>query len=197
MPYLTAATNPHAVAESSPDDAVLVRSILDGDERSFAELIRRHKSRVFGTCSRFARDSHELDDLCQEVFLRAYRKLAGFRGDAPFEHWLATLTISACYDHLRKERRHRENLAFNVEMEDRRDVATEASANARSAKELLDWAMRQLEPEDHLVLTLLELEERTIREIAEVTGWGESKVKVRAFRARAKLKLIIEEGHES
>ena len=197
IPFITAATNSSAVAEPSPDDAVLVRAILDGDERSFAELVRRHKSRVFGTCSRFARDSHELDDLCQEVFLRAYRKLAGFRGDAPFEHWLATLTISACYDHLRKERRHRENLAFNVETEDRRDLAIEASANARSAKELLDWAMRQLEAEDQLVLTLLELEERTIREIADVTGWGESKVKVRAFRARAKLKLIIEEGHES
>ena len=197
MPFITAATNSSAAEASSPDDAALVRYSLGGDDQSFAELIRRHKSRVFGTCSRFSRDSHELDDLCQEVFLRAYRKLSGFRGDAPFEHWLATLTISACYDHLRKERRHRENLAFNVETEDRRDTNIDASASARSAKELLDWAMRQLEPEDHLVLTLLELEERSIREISDATGWGESKVKVRAFRARAKLKLIIEESHES
>ena len=197
MPFIDAATNSSAVAAPSPGDEQLVCDILGGDERSFAELIRRHKSRVFGTCSRFARDSHELDDLCQEVFLRAYRKLSSFRGDAPFEHWLATLTVSVCYDYLRKERRHRENLAFNVETEDRRDTAADARARARSAKELLDWAMSQLEPEDHLILTLLELEERTIREIADATGWGESKVKVRAFRARAKLKLIIEESHES
>lgn len=197
MPFITEATNPVAVAAPSLGDEALVRDILGGDERSFVELIRRHKSRVFATCSRFARDSHELDDLCQEVFLRAYRKLSGFRGDAPFEHWLATLTVSVCYDYLRKERRHRDNLAYNVETEDRRDTAADASASARSAKELLDWAMRQLEPEDHLILTLLELEERTIREIANTTGWGESKVKVRAFRARAKLKLIIEKGHES
>ena len=197
MPFIDAATNSSAVAAPSPGDEQLVCDILGGDERSFAELIRRHKSRVFGTCSRFARDSHELDDLCQEVFLRAYRKLSSFRGDAPFEHWLATLTVSVCYDYLRKERRHRENLAFNVETEDRRDTAADARARARGAKELLDWAMSQLEPEDHLILTLLELEERTIREIADATGWGESKVKVRAFRARAKLKLIIEESHES
>jgi RNA polymerase sigma-70 factor, ECF subfamily len=197
MPFISAATSYDAGAESSPDDAALVRHILGGDDRSFAELIRRHKSRVFGTCSRFARDSHELDDICQEVFLRAYRKLAGFRGEAPFEHWLATLTVSVCYDYLRKERRHRENLAYNVETSERRDVGADESLSARRAKELLDWAMRQLEPEDQLVLTLLELEERSIREIADVTGWGESKVKVRAFRARGKLKLIIEESHES
>jgi RNA polymerase sigma-70 factor, ECF subfamily len=197
MPFVTAATHSSAVDDSSLDDGALVRGILGGDERSFAELIRRHKTRVFGTCSRFARDSHELDDLCQEVFLRAYRKLSGFRGDAPFEHWLATLTVSVCYDYLRKERRHRENLAFNVETEDRRDTAQDAAASARRAKELLDWAMRQLDAEDQLIVTLLELEERSIREIADVTGWGESKVKVRAFRARAKLKQIIEESHES
>ena len=196
MPFISAATHSSAVAEPPPDDAALVRYSLGGDERSFAELIRRHKSRVFGTCSRFARDSHELDDLCQEVFLRAYRKLSGFRGEAPFEHWLATLTVSVCYDYLRKERRHRENLAFNVETEDRSDMAEEAARSARRAKELLDWAMRQLEAEDQLVITLLELEERSIREIADVTGWGESKVKVRAFRARAKLKEIIEVSHE-
>ena len=197
MPFITAATGHDAVADAVMDDGALVKSILGGDERSFAELIRRHKSRVFGTCSRFARDSHELDDICQEVFLRAYRKLSGFRGEAPFEHWLATLTVSVCYDYLRKERRHRENLAYNVETNERLDAGAEATLSARRAKELLDWAMRQLEPEDQVVLTLLELEERSIREIAEVTGWGESKVKVRAFRARAKLKLIIEESHES
>ena len=197
MPFITAATGHDAVAEEVQDDGALVKSILGGDERSFAELIRRHKSRVFGTCSRFARDSHELDDICQEVFLRAYRKLSGFRGDAPFAHWLATLTVSVCYDYLRKERRHRENLAYNVETNERTDLGAEATLSARRAKELLDWAMRQLEPEDQVILTLLELEERSIREIADVTGWGESKVKVRAFRARAKLKLIIEESHES
>ncbi len=197
MPFITAATGHESVAEDVLDDGALVKSILGGDERSFAELIRRHKSRVFGTCSRFARDSHELDDICQEVFLRAYRKLSGFRGDAPFAHWLATLTVSVCYDYLRKERRHRENLAYNVETNERTDLGAEATLSARRAKELLDWAMRQLEPEDQVVLTLLELEERSIREIADVTGWGESKVKVRAFRARAKLKLIIEESHES
>ncbi len=197
FPYTATANTASAADDAQLDDAALVRECLGGDGSSFAELIRRHKSRVFGTCSRFARDSHELDDLCQEVFLRAYRKLSGFRGEAPFQHWLATLTVSVCYDYLRKERRHRENLAFNVATTEHPDAAECASASARRAKELLDWAMRQLDAEDHLIISLLELEERTVREIAAVTGWGESKVKVRAFRARAKLRQIIEEGHEA
>src|SRR5215207_11585272 len=88
--FAGAAPRTAAMSEPAADEA-LVAATLDGDDDAFAELVRRHKGRVFGTASRFARDAHQLDDLCQEVFLRAWRKLRSFRGDAPFEHWLARL----------------------------------------------------------------------------------------------------------
>jgi RNA polymerase sigma-70 factor (ECF subfamily) len=192
-----AALAPRTAAMSEPAaDEALVAATLDGDDDAFAELVRRHKGRVFGTASRFARDSHQLDDLCQDVFLRAFRHLRKFRGDAPFEHWLARLTVSACYDFLRKERRVREQVSLDAHEFDFRDTGVEAALAAGRARELLEFAMRQLTPDERLILTLAELEERPMREISDLTGWSETNVKVRAFRARQSLKKVLQLSHE-
>lgn len=189
-------TAPMPEPAASADEA-LVAETLDGKDDAFAELVRRHKRRVFGTASRFARDAHQLDDICQEVFLRAFRNLAKFRGDAPFEHWLARITVSACYDFLRKERRVREQVSLEGHDFDLRDTGVDATLAAGRARELIDFAMRRLSPDERLIITLAEIEERSIREIADLTGWSESNVKVRAFRARQSLKKILQLSHES
>jgi RNA polymerase sigma-70 factor, ECF subfamily len=179
-----------------PDDDALVASALRGDETAFTELVRRHKRRVFAAASRFARDDHQLDDLGQEIFIRAFRNLSKFRGEAPFEHWLSRITVSTCYDFLRKERRTREQISLDAHAFDLRDSRSDASASARSAAELLAFAMRQLSADERLIITLAEIEDRSMREISELTGWSESNVKVRAFRARQNLKKILEASHE-
>lgn len=181
---------------SPPTDEVLVAAALDGDDDSFTELVVRHKRRVFGTAARFARDDHQLDDIAQEVFVRAFRNLGKFRGDAPFAHWLARITVSACYDFLRKERRVREQVSLDASVFEIPDRGLDASRAARGARELLDFALRRLSAEERLIITLAEIEERPMREIAELTGWSESNVKVRAFRARQNLKRILETTHE-
>jgi RNA polymerase sigma-70 factor (ECF subfamily) len=181
---------------AGPEDAALVLATLRGEHDGFAELVRRYKGRVLGMCSRFARDAHQLEDLAQEVFLRAFKRLAGFRGEAPFEHWLSRLTVTACYDFLRKERRHRDAVELDAQTLELRDVSLDNAASAGRAKELLDWAMAQLTVEDRMILTLLEIEEKPVREIAGLTGLSESNVKVKAFRARARLRTILEKHHE-
>lgn len=183
-------------APPTPPDETLVTATLAGDDEAFAELVRRHRHRVFGTAGRFARDHHQLDDICQEVFIRAFRHLAKFRHYAPFEHWLARITISACYDFLRKERRIREQISLDTIEYEMKDLTIESAISASRARELLHFGMRQLSAQERLILTLCELEERPIREVAELTGWSESNVKVRAFRARQNLKKILEVSHE-
>ena len=177
-------------------DEELIRSALNGGDASFAELVQRYKSKIFGMASRFAGDAHQLDDLAQEIFIRAWRNLAKFRADAPFEHWLSRVAIRVCYDFLRGRKR-RGNL---VPLDDERDseipTAPGDADAAADAREVLARAMQKLSPEERLVITLTELEEKSVREAAELTGWSESNVKVRAFRARQSLKKILEKTHE-
>ena len=180
-----------SVAIDEPTDERLIQSTLAGDEEAFAELVRRHKRKVFGIAARFARNDHELDDICQEIFVKAYQKLKSFRGEAPFEHWLSRLAVHSCYDFLRKARRDRENVAL-----DAIEIGVQDNVSPRDAAEILQWAMSRLSADESLVIMLLELEEKTVREIAELTGWSEANVKVRAFRARQALKKILETSHE-
>jgi RNA polymerase sigma-70 factor (ECF subfamily) len=171
-------------------DERLVAGTRAGDDEAFAALVGRHKRRVFGIAARFARHSQELDDLAQEIFLKAHRKLARFRGDAPFEHWLARIAVRCCYDLLRKTRR--EGVHVPV---DSLELEAAENSEAERAHEVLAFGLSRLGPAERLVITLLELEEKSVREVAELTGWSEGNVKVRAHRARQALKRVLEQSH--
>ena len=179
-----------AQIDELPDER-LIQSTLAGDDEAFAELVRRYKRKVFGIATRLARNDHELDDICQEIFVKAYQKLKSFRGEAPFEHWVSRIAVHACYDFLRATRRDRENVPL-----DGIEIGVPDNVGAARASEVLQWAMAKLSADERLVITLLELEERSVRETAALTGWSESNVKVRAFRARQALKKILEANHE-
>lgn len=180
-----------SVAIDEPTDELLIQSTLAGDDEAFAELVRRHKRKIFGIAARFARNDHELDDICQEIFVKAYQKLKSFRGEAPFEHWVSRIAVHVCYDFLRKTRRDRDNVPL-----DAIEISVTDNVSPRDAAEILQWALPRLSVDERLVITLLELEEKSVRETAELTGWSESNVKVRAFRARQALKKILEISHE-
>jgi RNA polymerase sigma-70 factor (ECF subfamily) len=91
----------------------------------------------------------------------------------------------------------REQVSLDAHVFDLRDTGVDAAIAAGRARELIDFAMRRLSPDERLILTLAEIEERSVREIAELTGWSESNVKVRAFRARQNLKKVLQLSHES
>jgi RNA polymerase sigma-70 factor (ECF subfamily) len=179
-------------AQSSPSDEQLVDAALAGDDHAFAELSVRHKGRVFGVAARFAQDAAELEDICQEVFVQAYFKLRQYRRDSPFEHWILRITTHKCYDYLRKRRRRGPVLSVDAMLESGYEPSAPEAAAPHPDLERLHAAMAQLSPKERLVITLLELEERSIQEIADFTGWSVANVKVRAFRARAALRKLIE-----
>jgi RNA polymerase sigma-70 factor (ECF subfamily) len=175
-------------------DDTLVNAARNGDDRAFSALVSRHKRRVFGLAARFARDSDELEDICQDVFIKAYDKLANYRGEAPFEHWLIRIATHTCHDALRKRRRESGRIGNDVILQNVSDQAAEERQNACQARTLLKWALNHLSPDEQLVIILLELEEYSVRETAELTGWSESNVKVRGHRARQVLRRILEKN---
>jgi RNA polymerase sigma-70 factor (ECF subfamily) len=182
---------------SEPNDSELIAAVLKGDAASFEPLIKKYQPRVFATARRYARRESEVEDIVQEVFLKAFQKLSSFRGEAPFEHWLMRLAVRTCYDFLRGHQRNRE-MAFTELTDPEQDwldrfVAepSTASDHADAARELVNKIMDQLSPANKLVITLLEIEDRSVKEIAKLTGWSVPLVKVRAFRARAEMKKIL------
>ena len=179
----------------APEDYSLVSAVVSGDDESFTELVRRYKRRVFLTVARYARSEDELDDICQEIFIKAYHGIGSFRGDAPFEHWLSRIAVNTCYDLLRRRQRAAEEVPLET-VEHSLRAADSADISGDRAWESLRHAIGRLRPEDGLVITLVNIEERSVREVAGLTGWSEAKVKVRAFRARKELKKILEENNE-
>lgn len=178
-------------------EAELIAAVLNGDAASFEPLIQKYSPRVFATARRYARRESEIEDIAQEVWLKAFEKLKSFRGEAPFEHWLMRMTVRTCYDFLRSHQRNRESSFSDfTESEDdwlERFVAQPDSApeNAEAAKLLVNRILEKLSPQARMVITLLEIEDRSVKEIAELTGWSMPLVKVRAFRARAEMRKIL------
>lgn len=183
-------------AQPVNDDAELLARIRHGAVDDFAEIVRRHQARVFAVLHRYERDPHRLEDLAQETFLKAWRALDQFDGRAPFAHWLARIAVRVALDHLRRQQRRRNEVAMSELGEHAldwlRQEAERAEPDARTAAELLDAAMNALAPADRIVLTLLELEERSVKEVAALLGASSVAVRVRAVRARRRLRKALE-----
>jgi RNA polymerase sigma-70 factor, ECF subfamily len=180
----------HAVMGVKPTDPVdaearLIRESLGGDSDAFAILVRRHQGQVFRLAGRFFQRPEEVEEVAQETFLRAWRKLGTFRGEAPFEHWLTRLCLRCAYDQLRRPRLATEAL------EEREAEAAGADPDARLEVGRL---LARLSAADRFLLILLEGEGWSVAEIAERLGWSQVNVKVRAHRARNRLRRILEEG---
>jgi RNA polymerase sigma-70 factor (ECF subfamily) len=178
-----------AAAESSDDQ--LVAATLGGDPGAFGELAARHKSRVFGLVSRFAGNGADLEDICQDVFIQAYFNLRQFRRESPFEHWILRIATYKCYDHLRRRKRQRADTSIDLLLESGYEPAAPGPRASHPEVERLREAIAKLTPKERLVITLLELEDRSLQEVSQLTGWSVGNVKVRAFRARASLHKLL------
>ena len=195
MKTAEASRPPDAAASAELSDSQLIARIVRGDTSSFEQLVARYQPKIFGTVRRYARRSDEVEDIVQEIFLKAFQKLNTFRGDAPFEHWLMRLAVRTCYDFLRQHQRNREHNFSDSADEDadflERAGQTPNTDQSSAAAALVEAVLSRLSPPARLVITLLEIEERSIKEIAQLTGWSTTLVKVRAFRARAEMKKIL------
>ena len=140
------------------------------------------------------------EDLAQDIFLKMFTRLEQYKGAVPFPHWVSRIAVTTCIDQLRAQKRRPEfrwaDLSENeagvldAVMTNENDVE---AGDALAARELVHKLLDQLKPDDRMVIQLLDLEQKTIAEISGLTGWSQSLVKVRAFRARRKLQKLFKE----
>ena len=174
----------------------LIAEVLEGHPDSFEPLVVKYQPRVFAIARRYARREDEVEDIVQTIFIKAYSKLSSFRGDAPFEHWLMRMATFTCYDFLRKHQRNREWNATDLSTEENdwlENVGEESTAETdrNAAKALVNKLLDGLKPIDRHIIVLLDLEGKSVKEIAELTDLSESNVKVKAHRARDKMKKLL------
>jgi RNA polymerase sigma-70 factor (ECF subfamily) len=170
-------------------DQIAARELVDHLYPLVIRIVRSHLPRRVAE-----------EDLAQEVFLKMFTRLDQYKGAVAFTHWVSRIAVTTCIDQLRAQKRRPEFRWADLS-EKETDVLdavltneSEVPANdAMAAHELVTKLLGQLKPRDRLVLQLLDLEQRSVAEISELTGWNPSLVKVRAFRARGKLKKLFEE----
>ena len=163
--------------------------------------MRRYSPRVFHVAHRFFRDRGHAEEAAQETFLKAFAQLKSFAGRGSMEGWLTRIATNTCLNMLRSAKRRPEVVASDLSDDETEFLASVSSPmggqtlNAEEQTVAVDLAERLLEtlsPEDRLALTMIDGEGASVNEVAEVTGWSESKVKVRAFRARKKAREVLE-----
>ncbi len=180
----------------------MARLARDSDESAFEEILRRYSPRVFRVASRFFRQRSGVEEAAQEVFLKAFTELGKFEGRGSMEGWLTRITTNTCLNMLRSSKRRPELTASDLTEEQSTWLDSKlahgaeerhrASERSTVAADLAGRVLEKLSPDDQLVLTMIDGEDASVKEVVEVTGWSESKVKVTAFRARRRMREAVE-----
>ena len=166
---------------------------LNGDDDAFARLVERHQASIGRRMWRFTRDAAAHRELAQDVFVNAYMGLKSYRGDGPFAHWLAKIAVRAGYAFWKRRRKLSRERSLDPETAARL-TADPADSSPEEAAEVVHRILDRMPPRDRVVITLLHLEERGVAEVAELLGWSRGMVKVQAWRARAKLRKLLEDA---
>lgn len=187
-------------SEPATDLTGLVARVVAGDERAARELVERLWPLVIRIVrGHLPRRSSE-EDLSQEVFMKVFARIDQWRADQPLEHWVSRVAVNTCLDALRWQKRRPElRWADLTETEAEvldnvlHDDSGTASGDVVAARELAQKLLETLKPSDRLVLTMMDMEGHSVAEVQRHTGWSATLVKVRAFRARRKLRKAFEE----
>lgn len=181
-------------AGSGKNDRELVRRAQANDKEAYEELIQRHRQRVFAVASGILRRYEDVEDIAQQVFIKAYFSLKRFDGRAAFSTWLYRITLNECWDLLRKKKVRPLLYEADLSEEQAQRVAdTDGSVGGPDIRQRLELRqeverlLEGLEERDRLMLILKEVEGFSIEEIAEVLNLNANTVKVRLFRARRRV----------
>lgn len=172
------------VAAVLRDDDAAARELVGALYPLVAKLVRAHRP---------ARSAEE--DLCQMIFIKIMQKLSQFSGQVPLEHWVSRIAINTCINQIQAEKARPELREADLSEEQLAVVQQMATTNGELApgqrfasRELVEHLMLALKPAERLVIDLLYLQQKSVADIQELTGWSKALVKVRAFRSRQKMK---------
>lgn len=174
------------------DDKSNIRRVLDGDTSSFSWLVEKYKDMVFTVCFRILRQREDAEDAAQNVFIKAFRNLHSFNGDAKFSTWLYTIAYRTAISKTQLQKIKTVSDDFQV------DISTEVTfpqvelLKNQEQEQYVKQAISELPEIEGVIISLYYLDENSIQEIVEITSLTASNVKVKLHRARKQLKTTLE-----
>ncbi|MCD6174846.1 MAG: RNA polymerase sigma factor [Planctomycetes bacterium] len=167
-----------------------VRRAQKGDQDAFRRIMERYQGHVSRLLWRFTRDKNSHEELVQESFVQVYLSLHTYKARAPFEHWLSRIVTRAGYRFWKQSKRH---MHVSLHDQDWKQLSQDQAdpTNPQQAAELVHHLLSKLPPRDRLVLTLRYLDQCSVAETAQRTGWTPSLVKVQTYRAKQKLRKLL------
>jgi RNA polymerase sigma factor (sigma-70 family) len=177
------------------NDNELISRVLNGDQQAYAQLVTRYQNYVFTLAFRFTKNREDAEEVSQDIFIKAYRALADFRGASKFSTWLYTIVNTTCITFLRKKKLEVHSLDNEkvFEVADSMDSGMRANlVEQKSRASMVNQAVKMLSPDDAEIITLFYKGEQSLEEIACILGVEANTAKVRLHRARARLKEKME-----
>jgi RNA polymerase sigma-70 factor (ECF subfamily) len=176
---------------TAPSDTDIIQQVLQGYQQAYAILVERYQNYVFTIVLRYVKSREDAEEIAQDIFIKAYRSLADFKGTAKFSTWLYTITTTTCITFLRKKKLEVHSLDNEKvsAVADNLDGGMSANQVEQKSKiNMVNEAIKLLNPDDAQVITLFYKGEQTLEEIAQALGKEVNAVKVQLHRARTRLK---------
>ncbi len=178
---------------SNNNDQYYIDKVLKGEDNAFSILIDRYKNLVFTLCYRIIKDKEYAEEAAQDTFLKVYKSLAKFKGEAKFSSWIYRIAYNTSLDKLESIKRHSDSLSsINIDeyefadMDSTMDILENNEFNSQ-----IKSSIKKLDKEEAFILTLYYYEDMSMQEIADITGHKANSIKVKIHRSRQKLMIIL------
>ncbi|AEM71542.1 RNA polymerase, sigma-24 subunit, ECF subfamily [Allomuricauda ruestringensis DSM 13258] len=172
-------------------DAILIERVKEGDEKAFVQLVDKYKDLSLSLAHSIMKDRDKAEDVLQDAFIKVYEKAGSFKHQSAFSSWLYRIVVNTAYNALKKERKYREMDDFTLEGKGIENPPDSDKIRDGDRKKYIVMALERLRPDEALVLRLHYLCGYTIPEIHEITGFGNSKIKVDLHRGRGHMEEVL------
>ncbi len=177
------------------DENILIEAINNGDTKAYAQLVDRYKDLVYTLALRMLKHKEEAEEVAQDTFIKVFKSLDNFKGDSKFSTWIYKVAYNTCLDTIKKNKKHHNNVAIDEYTFNKLDTIDNALDNIIKEEKsvLIKNCINKLPEDSSALLTLFYFEELSLDEISKIINIEANTVKVKLFRARKKLAVILEQ----
>ncbi len=186
------------ICKMTTNDQIIINQVIEGNTNAFAVLVERYKDLVFTLALRMLKNREEAEEVAQDTFVKAFRKIENFKGESKFSTWIYRVAYNTCLDRIKKNKKYLNDVeidAFTAHQVVALDNVLETIEN-RERNQIIQHCIKGLPEEESFLLTLYYFDDLSLDEISKVVGINANAIKVKLFRSRKKLAKLLKEQLE-